>query len=369
MGPTITILKPGLLTTVQDQGRTGVADLAISQGGALDSAALALANRMVCNHEAAAGLEITGVGPTLYFPQETAIAWCGAAVDALLDGVLHTVPESAALASESQQGDQAPLSVRLFSHRPIVLPAGSTVRWPAIRKGFRAWIACAGGIDSPVILGSRSSHLAAGIGPAPLKAGDQLRLGPDAQDNTEAVKLMINRQNETPSKRSDGSNQSGCRVLQASWSVPVQLPFGWPRLEIPVMTGRHFGALSVQAQDALFHQAFQVSPQSNRQGLQLLGRVISTEGLPEIQSEAVRAGTVQLPQRGEPLLLLTEHQTVGGYPRILEAISTAASALSQAGPGTEICFRKVSLEDALHARQNADRQQLALHGAIAAKFA
>ena len=348
MDQTIRILKPGLLTTVQDQGRSGCAHLAISQGGALDQGALALANVMVGNPEAAAGLEITGIGPTLYFAHETAIAWCGAALDAELSLTRQTRREPTGVLS-------------LPSHRPIVVPAGSLVRWPVMRQGFRSWIACAGGIDAPDVLGSRSSHLAAGIGGTALLAGDQLMLGPDAQINTDKVKALI---------LASGASQmnSSAPMLRASWSIPTQLPFGWPRLEIAVMTGRHFDALSLAAQNALFNQAFKVSPQSNRQGLQLAGLPISTDGLAEIRSEPVRAGTLQLPQSGLPVLLLAEHQTVGGYPRVLEALSPEVAALSQAGPGTEICFRRVSLAEAIAARDKNDHQRLALLAAIAAKF-
>ena len=100
------------------------------------------------------------------------------------------------------------------------------------------------------------------------------------------------------------------------------------------------------ARDALFEQDWTVGAQSNRQGLRLHGRAVDTRGLPQLASEPVSVGTVQLPPAGEPVILLAEHQTTGGYPRILEVASAAEHLLAQAGAGCRVRFRRVGLDEA-----------------------
>lgn len=132
-----------------------------------------------------------------------------------------------------------------------------------------------------------------------------------------------------------------------SWLMADDLPRHWPRLELPVLAGRHLSRLSTQAHDALFNQTWTVSPQSNRQGLRLQGSPITdAAALPQLASEPVSFGTVQLPPGGEPVVLLCEHQTTGGYPRVLEVASAAEPLLAQAGAGCRVQLRLIGLEEA-----------------------
>jgi antagonist of KipI len=316
--PAIEVLKPGLLTSVQDQGRPGRAALALSRGGAADPRAMALANALVGNASGAAGLELTGPGPMLRVEADAWIACVGAR---------H--PCRVARADGGGPG------LALPANRPVFVPAGATLRWQAPEAGWRSWLAIAGGLALPEVLGSRSGHLAAGIGPARLAAGDRLPLAADAAALARSRSAAVLRRDDPAAGRP-----------WPSWYLPDGLPPTWPQIELPVLAGRHFGLLSAAARAALLDTAWPVGAQSNRQGLRLEGEPLDTRGLPQLASEPVAFGTVQLPPAGLPVVLLVEHQTTGGYPRVLEAASAAEPLLAQAAPGCRVRFRLVELDEA-----------------------
>lgn len=323
MGPPLTttaafveVLKPGLLDTVQDAGRPGRAHLALSRGGAMDRDALALANGMVGNPPGAAALEITGPGPTLRVSCDVWIASFGAR-----HGLTCTAPD----------GTPEPLATR----RPVFVAAGSVLKWAAPALGWRSWVAFAGGLALPEVLGSRSAHLAAVIGPGRLSAGLRLPLCDDAA--------------ELARRRADvvlGRGRAGGDRPWPPWQLHDALPRGWPQLELPALAGRHLDALPSAVQTRLLEQMWRVGPQSNRQGLRLHGEPLPTGTLPQLASEPVAEGTVQLPPGGEPVVLTAEHQTTGGYPRVLEVASCASALLAQAAPGCLIRFRLIGLDEA-----------------------
>ena len=314
----IEVLKAGLLDTVQDAGRPGQARIALSRGGAMDRGALALANALVGNAPDAAGLEITGPGPTLRFACDAWIASVGAR---------HTVT----LLPDGGGAGATPVA----SRRPVFVTAGSVLRWQAPPVGWRSWIAVAGGLAMPAVLGSRSAHLAAGIGSGRLAAGRRLPLAAQAATLARRRAAAVL-----------GAPAPGNPRRWPPWLLAEDLPPGWPEIDLPVLAGRHFGLLSDAARESLFAQAWTVGAQSNRQGLRVHGQPIDTGGLPQLASEPVSVGTVQLPPAGEPVILLTEHQTTGGYPRILEVASAAESLLAQAGAGCRIRLRLIGLDEA-----------------------
>ncbi len=316
--PALEVLKPGLLTTVQDQGRPGRAAIALSRGGAVDRHAMALANVLVGNASGAAGLEITGPGPTLRVDCDAWIACVGAR-------------HACRVARADETGPGGPIP----SRRPVFVPAGALLRWQAPEAGWRSWLAVAGGLALPEVLGSRSTHLAAAIGPARLAAGDRLALAPDAAALARARAAAVLRREDPATGRP-----------WPSWSVPEDLPPAWPEVELPVLAGRHLGLLSAPARRALLEATWTVGAQSNRQGIRLHGTPLDTRGLPQLASEPVGFGTVQLPPAGEPVVLLAEHQTTGGYPRVLEAAAAAEPLLAQAAPGCRVRFRLVELDEA-----------------------
>lgn len=328
---TVIVRQPGMLTTRQDHGWKNMLHLSLSRGGAMDSDALATANQLVGNPLDACGLEFTGIGPTLFFSEEACLAWTGGVMPATM-----TVPHRTT-------------TINLPSHRPVVVPAGATVRWGPCRAGFRCWLALGGGIEAPLLLASRSSHLAAVIGGTLLRKDDPLTLGAPS-DCTRRLQSTIRSMTD-----------------QLAWSVSTTVPTRWPVIEIAALPGRHFAQLSEEDQKRLLAQIWTVSSSSNRQGLSLSGERLATV-LPNILSEPVREGTVQLPPSGQPIVLLAEHQSTGGYPRVLEILSTERERLAQAGPNARILFRLVSLEQADRLRASRQRSQDTLRDSIAGKL-
>jgi antagonist of KipI len=351
MGATIEIVRPGLLSTVQDLGRPGRLGMALSQGGALDTSAMRLANTLVGNRASDAVLEITAVGPAIRFPQATAVAWTGADFGFEVHHKGQTTPHRA-------------------SHRPVVVPAGSLVQWTPPTRGFRAWLACAGGIQPPDVLGSRSSHLAAGLGPARLKGGETLPLGAAAEAQTEAMRRTLSSGTGKATQGTPGLNANLSESLYVPrWSIPLQLPSDPRVLTLACFPGRHYDLLSPAQKLQLWQSAYGVHPQSSRQGLRLEAPSIADYRAPTIASEPVRFGTVQLPPEGVPYILLAEHQTTGGYPRVLEVCSSMAPILAQAGPGTRLQFVPTTLEEARARHLSAQSTHNRLERAIAAKLA
>jgi antagonist of KipI len=321
--PVVDVLKPGLLASIQDLGRPGQAHLALSRGGAMDRSAMALANALVGNAPGEAGIEITGPGPTFRFRCDAWIASVGAR-----HGVVRLADE------EGGPG------VALPTQRPVFVTAGSVLRWQAPSVGWRSWLAVAGGLDLPTILASRSAHLAAGIGPARLVAGQRLPLSEGAAELAQRRSTAVLGPSPTRS--------------WPRWQIAGDLPRDWPSIDLPVLAGRHLELLSAAARESLFAQHWTVSPESNRQGMRVQGAALDTRALPQLASEPVSFGTVQLPNSGEPVILLAEHQTTGGYPRILEVASAAESLLAQAGAGCRMRFRLIGLDEAdMLARQKA----------------
>lgn len=347
MGCTIRVEQPGLLTTIQDQGRRNFLPSALSRGGAQDLTALATANLLVGNDESAAGLEITGLGPTLFFENRVCIACCGAPVKAIA----------------SFGKDQKDLSIPLPLHRPVIIPAGATIRFAHFLRGFRAWIAFAGGIDSPVLLESRSSHLAAELGPLRVTAKTRLMLGPAAAPQTDRVFLRI-----SPAHAHEAASMGPGAVVAPKWSLANHLLDEWPVLTIPVVPGRHFQHLADSQRQVLFGTQWLVEPRSNRQGLALSGPALKTSEMPQIMSEPVRFGTVQLPSGGKPFVLMSEHQTTGGYPRVLEVISAARPLLAQASPESRIVFLPVDFEQAKERSALCLKDQLRTRTALKEKL-
>jgi len=332
----IEVIKPGLLDSVQDRGRPGQAAMALSRGGAMDRDAMALANALVGNTGAGdeAVLELTGPGPELRFCCDAWIACVGAH---------HRIIRRDAKGSENANANAK--GVPVPTHRPVFVAAGSVLRWLAPELGWRSWLAVAGGLSMPQVLGSRSAHLAANLGPGRLLAGDRLALVDDAES-------LARRRAENVL----GTAPALSRRAWPSWLIADTLPRGWPIIELPVLAGRHFGALSGQARDALLGQTWTVGSQSNRQGLRLHGQPLDTRALPQLASEPVSVGTVQLPPAGEPVILLAEHQTTGGYPRVLEVASAATPLLAQAGAGCRVRLSLIGLEEADRLAQQQIRE-------------
>lgn len=292
---TLRILSPGPLTLVQDAGRPGWRHLGIAVGGALDPAAAALANRLVGNGADEAVLELTLHGPTLQFDHPLRLAICGARV-----------------AAHFQADDGEYLTVA--SGRTVDLPAG-TLRIGGLRDGARAWLAFAGGIDVAPVLGSRSTDLRGGFGGyagRALRAGDGLPL------------------------RAPPWHAPARATMSKWWIDPYFEDRGLPFRYVPA---------AACGDVRLDGRAWRVGTRSNRQGLRLEGHAFPGERAEEI-SAPVAPGTVQLPPDGQPIVLLADAQTVGGYPRLGHVVAADLPRLAQLCPGETVRFQSCDMQTA-----------------------
>jgi len=297
----VQVLAPGLSSTLQDGGRFGLRHLGIGSAGTLDPHAQAIANRLAGNPDDTAVLEITLSGPKLRFDTAARVAWYGARIDADCNG--QPLPGG----------------------RPVDLPAGSVLRLGACRDGARTWLAVAGGFAVAPVLGSASTDLRGGFGGfegRALRAGDVLAL----------------RQPHTP-----------CDALHvAPWWIDDRHATASTPLRILA------GQDALVPADALFEGRWQVGNDSNRQGLRLHGDALEPGDPRQRMSEPVAPGTVQLPPDGQPIVLLADAQTHGGYPRIGHVIRADWPRLAQLRAGDAVRFASCTR---VQARMLADAQR------------
>ena len=295
------ILKPGFLTTVQDQGRLGYQSYGVGVAGALDPFALAAANLLVGNEEGAAGLEMTLLGPALRFHAETLIAVTGADLRPLLDG--RPVP----------------------SWTCLRVPSESTLTFAGAKSGVRAYLAVAGGIDLPPVMGSRSTYLLGrfgGLEGRPLRAKDRLPAASPPANANQRVGTALPEALRPPYAKSPG---------------------------LRVIRGPFDDYFAPEGMQTFLSTAYTISPNSNRMGYRLSGEPIPRQKAGELITCGLANGTIQVPPDGQPIVLLADRQTIGGYPIIGVLISADLPLIAQCGPGDQLRFAAVSLEDARHA--------------------
>jgi biotin-dependent carboxylase-like uncharacterized protein len=311
----IHVLRPGLLTTVQDLGRWGSQATGVPVAGPMDTFSHRLANLLVGNPEHAATLEITLIGPELEFGAPTTIAVCGADFDLTADGQSLTTGVSYAVAQ------------------------GSRLHFGRRRAGARAYLAISGGIQTRPILGSRATHVVSAMGGLDgraLVAGDRVPILPSISSNAprRATGLTL------PS-----SGRARIRVLpgaQAEWFESTAL-------------------------STLANVSFRVSPRSNRMGYRLEGPPLLRRRTEEPISEPLAFGALQVPAAGEPILLMADRQTAGGYPKIAAVIAADLPLAGQLAPGDFIEFVWCSRQEAAAALIARERPlvRFAEHGARA----
>ena len=295
------VTRAGFLTSVQDLGRTGFRQFGVSTSGALDSFALRVANLLVGTDAGAAGLEITLGGLQLRFEDERIVAWCGGEFDV-------------------QIGSQV-LPAGHVAH----LQSGDQLKFGRAEMGCRCWLAISGGIDVPAVLGSRSGDLRAnfgGIEGRALRDGDVIPLSKWPGSPTPATAI-------------------------SSWSAPhdwVSPARRGPNLRfVRGVDWSRFDEVTVQ----LFtNHDFNVLPDSDRMGVRLDGPELKREDNTDLISEAVAAGTIQVPPSGKPILLLGDCQTIGGYPKIAHVITADLGVAAQLRAGDCVRFSEVSPQDA-----------------------
>ena len=302
----VEVINPGLLTPIQGLPRCGFAHLALSAGGPVDIESARLANALLGNPEDAAGLEITGIGPKLLFHVDTWVAWVGASCSGVIDG-------------KSYRGN-----------RPVRIRKGQTLSFGAMAQGYRIFLAMSGGIESEFILGGRGSHLSADIGDKAIQKGDILYL---SQAHLAQEKPLFKKLNNAVSD-------------YPKWSIASPANPGKSVQLIKVIPSIHFNLLSPEEQSLLSKTVWTVSSQSNRMGMRIDSDFKVSKPITGIASQGIWFGTIQLPPSGQPIVMLAEHQTTGGYPRLLETISSERSTLAQLRPGSKIQFVPITLEEA-----------------------
>ena len=302
----VEVISPGLQTTIQSLPRYGFAHLALSAGGPMDIEGARMANTLLGNSDDATGLEITGSGTKLLFHEDVWVAWVGAQCIVQVNG--NVVP----------------------GNRPVHIRKGESLSFGTMQLGCRIFLALSGGIESEFILGGQGSHLSAGIGDGALQKGDALYL-PRAQDIYQKPFFRKMRDAE---------------IRFPKWSIASPALPGRKLEIIKVLPSIHLGVLSADEQDALWKTVWTVSSQSNRMGMRLESDFKISSSITGIPSQGIWFGTVQLPPSGQPILMMAEHQTTGGYPRLMEMVSSERSKLAQLRAGDKIQFLPITLDEA-----------------------
>lgn len=291
--PLFKVLKPGLQTTVQDLGRTGYQQYGISPSGAMDAYSLQMANLLVGNPLHEAGLEAAMMGPSLEAMEDVSIAICGGSLQPMVNN------------------KEVPM------WKSFVFRKGDLLSFGKVESGARAYIGFAGGIHVPLVLGSKSTFINGAMGGfngRALEAGDVLYGSPIVRKN---------------------------RFLHKDF-----IPEYKAQLDIRVIPGPHLEKFHPSAMKRFLSGEYKVSPQSNRMGYRLEGPKLGHIGGADIISDAIPAGGIQVPSNGQPIILMAERQTTGGYARIATVVSIDLPLLSQAMPGTKIRFAEITIEEA-----------------------
>jgi biotin-dependent carboxylase-like uncharacterized protein len=278
----IEVLEPGGLTTIQDLGRHGYAHLGVPGSGAADPPAMRLANRLVGNPEGAATLELTLRGPVLRFGVRAVIALAGAPVD-------------------GRAGRRA-----LAMHATEVIEPGEEVRIGLARAGLRTYLAVRGGFVAEPVMGSVATDVLTGLGPAPLGKGAVLTVGDE----------------------------------RAEWPAATLAPVRDldPEPVLRIVRGPRDDWFDRAAHELLTSERWEVTPSSNRVGVRLQGPRLPRARTGELPSEGMLPGALQVPPSGNPILLLADHPTTGGYPVIAVVEAADVPRAGQLRPGDAVRF-------------------------------
>jgi antagonist of KipI len=305
----VRVIRPGLLTTIQDVGRWGYQSRGVPVAGPMDPYSHRAANALVGNHPRAATLEVTLFGPELGFEDDRLIVVTGAEFELRVNG--RSVPTNV----------------------PCVAPAGSSLAFGPRIRGARAYVGVEGGFEPPLVFGSRATHVAVGmggLGGRTLKAGDRLPLG---------VRSI--------------------RRTQVRPMTPVRaLPDGHARVR--VMIGPQHHRFRAEALDVLQAAPYKLGLRSDRMAFRLEGSPLAHTSDADIISEATPIGSIQVPSSGLPIVLMADRQTTGGYPKIATLVSADLGLAGQLAPGDTISFTVCSALEAMAALIAQERALMAI---------
>ncbi len=293
----MTVLRGGMLTTVQDGGRLGYQSQGFSVGGALDKRALRIGNLLLGNPRDTAGLEVTLLGPEIRFEGFGTIALTGGCFDARLAGE------------------------PVIPYRALQVAKDDILRIDGARSGTRCYVTFAGGLRVPEVMGSRSTSLKCGIGGyrgRALQPGDVLETG---------------RAGWLP------------RVDHRSVPVPAYDPEADAAV-IRVIPGPQDFLFTKEGIETFYGQEYRIGEKSDRMGYRMEGPAIGMKGSADILSDGTAEGAIQVSSSGQPIVLLADRQTTGGYGKIATVISVDLPRLVQRSAGRKVRFQAVSMEEA-----------------------
>jgi antagonist of KipI len=291
------VLLPGAFTTVQDLGRYGYQKYGVSISGAMDRFALRVANLLVGNEEGEAAVEATVIGPKLKALGKVRMAITGADLSPEIDG------------------KPAPM------WRALHVSEGSILSFGAPKSGCRAYLAVSGGIDFPVIMGSRSIHTRSNLG----GEGRALAKG-------DVIKI-----------RDSGARNQGSGAYQ----LPEDLvPVYGRQWKVRVVPGPQNDYFTRRGIETFLSGEYEITPQADRMGYRLKGPKIEHKAGADILTDATPPGSIQVPGDGMPIVLLADGQTTGGYSKIATVISVDQDLLGQARPGDKVRFQRVTITEA-----------------------
>jgi antagonist of KipI len=304
----IKTVEPGLLTTVQDEGRWGYQAFGMPVAGAMDRYAYRVANLLTGNRKGAAVLEMTVRGGTFEFANDYLVAMCGADMQPKLDGT------------------------KVSNWSAFNVQAGEVLTFDSAVTGCRTYLAIRGGIEVPRVLGSRSTYTRARVGGMegrPLKAGDVLCVSRDI----------------------------------GSRAMPVVLPpqfihHDGEERKLRVMLGPQDDRFTPDGIRTFLESRYTVSIEADRMGYRFEGPKIEHAGSADIISDGLPEGAVQVPAHGMPIVMMADRQTTGGYPKIATLIGPDLPLLAQGRPGDGVRFRSCSEREALEALRSEERRYL-----------
>ncbi len=288
------IIRAGLQSSVQDAGRIGFRHIGVSRGGALDLPALRIGNLLVGNTQGEAALEIVLGQFTLEFESDTWFALTGAGSHAELDG--------------------SPV----WTGWRLLARAGQRLTLGVPQRGMRSYLAVAGGIDVPEVMGSKSTHFVGGFGGyagRKLADGDRLKVGAERKEFTQPQ-----------------------GVRQLLWGNRIR-----------AIPGPEYHQFSAASRENFWRQPWHLSTESDRMGYRLHGQPLERQETRELYSHGLMPGVIQVPHNGLPIVLMNDAQTTGGYPRIATIIEADRYHLAQMRLGEPIHFVQCSVDEALAA--------------------
>lgn len=302
----ITVLSPGLLTTIQDLGRIGYQKYGMTCCGAMDCSSLRKANYLVGNNENDAALELTFYGGTYYFDDSAIIALTGADMMATLKIEDELEPKT------------------ISRNQPILIPKGATLELGLAKKGRYAYLSIAGGFNIPKIMNSYSTNLKCKMG------------GFHGRKLLSEDKLLTNGIS-TNSLSDFYSNLKNRTVSDLSFEKePI----------IHIIAGPQEEYFKEESIHAFYSSPYQITNDSDRMGYRLEGTPLISNSGTDIVSDGIVFGSIQVPSNGKPIILMADHQTTGGYAKIGTVCLSDLNKLAQCPPKTTIHFKKISVEEA-----------------------